>query len=55
MILRIATKVKMNVLLAGPLLVLVRLVPIVLRRMLAKVLISLGMGALIILLMITLR
>ena len=54
-IILIVIKVKINVLLAGPLLVLVYLVPIVLRRMLAKVLISLGMGALIILLIITLR
>jgi hypothetical protein len=49
------TKVKINVLLAGPLLVLVYLVPIVLREILVKVLISLGIGALIILLIITLR
>jgi hypothetical protein len=48
-------KVKINVLLAGPLLVLVYLVPIILRRILAKVLMSLGIGALIILLIIILR
>ena len=55
MILGIATKVKMNVLLAGPPLVLVRLVPIIPRRILVKVLIFLGIGALIILPIIILR
>jgi len=48
-------KVKINVLLASPPLVLVYLVPIILRRILAKVLMSLGIGALIILLIITLK
>ena len=54
-ILRIAIKVKINILLASPLLVLVLLVPAALKRILAEVLILLGMGVPIILLIIILK
>ena len=53
--LRIAIKVKINILFTSPPPILVRLVPVALRRMLAKVLILLGIGVTIILLIIILR
>ena len=49
------TKVKINVLLAGPLPVVVRLAPVALRKMLVRALVPLGIRLLIILLIITLR
>jgi hypothetical protein len=55
MILRIVTKVKMNVLLTSPPLMLVLLVPVTPKRMLVKVLILLGIGAPIILLIMMLK
>ena len=54
-ILRIVTKVKINVLLAGPPPVVVRQAPVALRKMLVRALVPLGMRLLIILLIITLR
>jgi hypothetical protein len=54
-ILRIVTKVKMNVLLTSPPLMLVLLVPVTPKRMLVKVLILLGIGAPIILLIMMLK
>ena len=49
------TKVKINVLLAGPLPVVVRLAPAALRRILVRAPVLLGIRPLIILLIITLR
>ena len=54
-ILRIVIKVKINILFTSPWPVLVFLVPAALRRILAEVLMLLGMGVLIILLIIILK